>query len=304
MNNRKEREVIRTGDEGYYHLCTDGLKGGLIFNNDKQYAFGMFLMGIISIKYSLRIVAFVLMPNHIHIILYGTGANGLKAFDYLKRKITKRLSEDGLEPLPEDYGLKMVRIEGEEQMKKELVYVLRNPLEKELGTVEGYLWGSGWLYHSGLSKMLLCKRIDSLSKRSLNRLLSSEISLPPDWRIHPSIGLLPDSFIDLTTVRAVFPTPKDYQTALVKDYETYFQIANRLGEVVEFNKAERESIVNQTLQKRFNGKDLNAMTEQDKGKLAIILNRNFGFNSYQISTSIFLKERVVRQLLNSKELSR
>jgi hypothetical protein len=108
----------------------------------------------------------------------------------------------------------------------------------------------------------------------------------------------------LTTVRAVFPTPKDYQTALVKDYETYFQIANRLGEVVEFNKAERESIVNQTLQKRFNGKDLNAMTEQDKGKLAIILNRNFGFNSYQISTSIFLKERVVRQLLNSKELSR
>ena len=124
----------------------------------------------------------------------------------------------------------------------------------------------------------------------MNRLLSSEISLPPDWRIHPSIGLLPDSFIDLTTVRAVFPTPKDYQTALVKDYETYFQIANRLGEVVEFNKAERESIVNQTLQKRFNG--------------AIILNRNFGFNSYQISTSIFLKERVVRQLLNSKELSR
>ncbi len=198
----------------------------------------------------------------------------------------------------------MVRIEGEEQMKKELVYVLRNPLEKGLGTVEGYLWGSGWLYHSGLSKMLLCKRIDSLSKRCLNRLLSSEISLPPDWRIHPSIGLLPDSFIDLTTVRAVFPTPKDYQTALVKDYETYFQIANRLGEVVEFNKAERESIVNQTLQKRFNGKDLNAMTEQDKGKLAIILNRNFGFNSYQISTSIFLKERVVRQLLNSKELSR
>ena len=67
MNNRKEREVIRTGDEGYYHLCTDGLKGGLIFNNDKQYAFGMFLMGIISIKYSLRIVAFVLMPNHIHL---------------------------------------------------------------------------------------------------------------------------------------------------------------------------------------------------------------------------------------------
>jgi hypothetical protein len=45
----RQKQILeyRSYPRGYYHLCTDGLKGGLIFNNDKQYAFGMFLMGII-----------------------------------------------------------------------------------------------------------------------------------------------------------------------------------------------------------------------------------------------------------------
>ena len=63
-----------------------------------------------------------------------------------------------------------------------------------------------------------------------------------------------------------------------------------------------ESIVSQTLQKRFQGQNLKTMSEEDKGKLAIILNHEFGFTSYQISTTIFIKERIVRQLLSSKEL--
>ena len=95
---------------------------------------------------------------------------------------------------------------------------------------------------------------------------------------------------------------KDLQTALVKDYEVYFQIASRLGELCEFSKAEISGIVNQTLQKRFGGRNLRELTEEDKGKMAIILNREFGLTSYQISTSIFLKETVVRQFLSSKEL--
>jgi hypothetical protein len=44
------------------------------------------------------------------------------------------------------------------------------------------------------------------------------------------------------------------------------------------------------------------LTEQDKGKMALILIREYGLTSYQISKSIFLKELVVRQFLSSKEL--
>ncbi|MBR4740487.1 MAG: hypothetical protein IK074_04930, partial [Bacteroidales bacterium] len=138
--------------------------------------------------------------------------------------------------------------------------------------------------------------------RQLRKLLGGDESVPDDWRFHPYLGLHPACFVDTSLVLKLFPEAKDLQTALVKDYEVYFQIASRLGEICEFSKAEQESIVAQTLQKRFNGRTLNSLPEEDKGKLAVILGREFGFTSYQISTSIFMKEKVARQLLASKEL--
>lgn len=302
MNRRQEREEYRAKGNGYYHFCTDGLKEGLIFNNAAEFAFGMCLMGLLWLKFSIRIYAFELMPNHIHIILSGTGENCLMAFDYLKRKLSARLLRDGYPPLPDDYWFKLVRLENQEELKNEILYILRNPLEKGFSIVGGYIWGTEWIYYSRFPKALEGTLAGKMSKRSLSKLFASEEDIPEHWRINPYLGLLPDSFVDTSVVRELFPSPKDLQTALVKDYEVYFQIANRLGELAEFSKSEVAGIVTQTLQKRFGGRDLRALSEQEKGKMAIILHREFGLNSYQISTSIFVREKVIRQLLASKEV--
>lgn len=302
MRNNMKRESIRALENGYYHLSTDGLSGGNIFNNVAQYTFGMILMGLITIRFSLKVYVFCLMPNHIHIILSGTGSNCLLAFDYLKRKLSARLKKDGYTPLPDDYWFKLTPITTPEQMRSEILYVLRNPLEKGLAMVGGYLWSSEWLYYTEFTDLMSTIASTKISKRELKKVLMGEDSIPEEWRIHPYLGLHPSCFVDKSLVLKLFPSPKDLQAALVKDYETYFQIASRLGEVCEFSKTERDSIVEQTLQKRFHGRSLNALTEEDRAKLAIILNREFGFDSYQISTTVFIKERTVRQLLSSKEL--
>lgn len=302
MNIRKKRESYRKGEEGYYHLCTDGWKDGLIFHNAAQFAYGLIVLGLLCLRFNLTIYAFALMPNHIHLILKGTGAVCLDAFDYLKHKLSVRLKQDGHPPLPEDYWFKLVKIEDEEQLKREIIYVLRNPLEKGQYTVGGYLWASGWLYFSDLVYAMEGTSAASMSKRSKIKYFTSEQDIPNHWIAHPFLGLRPDSFVDTSLVEKLFPSPKDLQTALVKDYEVYFQIASRLGELCEFSKNEIAGIVNQTLQKRFGGRNLKNLTEEDKGEMAIILNREFGLTSYQISTSIFLKELVVRQFLSSKEL--
>lgn len=299
---QKRREEYRTLKKGYYHFCTDGLQGGLIFNNARQFAFGMFLMGLISILYGVRIYAFTLMPNHIHIILSSTGADCLKAFDYLKRKLSLRLVKDGFSPLPADYWFKLVPIDSEEQMRTEIVYVLRNCLEEGLGVVGGYIWSSGWLYHSDVSKLVSGTLAGQISCRQRRQLLLGDVVLPPDWIVNPYIGLHPGSFVDTSLVLRLFPEPKDLQTALVKDYEVMFQIARRLGELQEFNKSEIDGIVTHVLQKRFSGRELGQLSEEEKGKMAIILSRDYGLNSYQISKSIYIKEKTVRQLLASKEL--
>ena len=302
MYRLKERESYRAEGEGDYHFCTDGLSGGLIFNNVAEFAFGMILMGLICIRFHIRIYAFTLMPNHIHIVLHGTGADCIKSFDYLKRKLSARLKRDGYPPLPETYWFKLTRIVSREQLMHEIIYVLRNPLEKGWNVVGGYLWSSEWVYFSDFSKILEGTPVRDLSKRKLEIMLGGEEKLPSDWQIHPYLGLLPSCFVDVDSVRRLFPSPKDLQTALVKDYEVFFQIARRLGELTEYSKTERESIVSQILQSRFSGRSLSALTEADKGKLMLILAREFGFNSFQISTSVFVKEKIVRQVLAAKEV--
>ena len=303
MYRKSEREAFRAEGEGDYHFCTDGLKGGLIFNNVAQFAFGMILMGIICIKFSLRIYAFTLMPNHIHIVLHGTGANCLLAFDYLRRKLNARLLKDGFAPIPDDYWFKLTKIETREQLMTEIIYALRNPMEKGFSTATGYLWSSGWLYYSQMSELVKGGTpVKEMSKRALVKMLGGEEDLPGYWIIHPLIGLSPEYIVDMDAVRDLFPHPKDLQIAIVKDYEVFFQIAKRLGELTEYSKSELESIVSQVLQKRFAGRTLNTLSEADKGKLAIVLNREFGMSSYQISTTIYVKERIIRQVLASKEV--
>lgn len=299
---QKRRDEYRKLGNGYYHLCTDGLKGGLIFNNAAQFAFGMLMMGLICVKYGITIYAFTLMSNHIHIILKGTGDSCLKAFDLLKRKLSAMLVRDGYAPLPEDYWFKLVPLESDDQLRTEIIYVLRNCLEKGLGIVGGYIWSSAWLYHSEVSALMGGTPVCSISKRQMKALLIGNDELPGHWITHPYVGLMPYSFVDTSLVLRLFPEPKDLQTAIVKDYEVFFQIARRLGELQEFNKAEIDAIVSQTLQKRFGGRELRHLSEEDKGRLAIILNRDFGLSSYQISTSIYIREKTVRQLLSSKEL--
>ena len=302
MYKRKEREASQALENGYYHFCTDGLKDGIIFNDVEQFAAGMILLGLVSIKFPIKIYAFTLMPNHIHIILSGTGASILKAFDYLKRKLSARLKRDGYLPLPEEYWFKLTPIQTPEQMKGEIIYVLRNPLEKGFTVVGGYLWTSAWLYYSGLTELIDNTAIKKPSTRKLRKMLGGDEALPNDWRFHPFLGVHPACYVDTSLVLKLFPEAKDLQIAIVKDYEVFFQIASRLGELCEFNKTERESIVSQTLQKRFNGRSLKSLSDEEKGELAIILNREFGFTPYQISTTVFIKERIIRQLLNSKEL--
>jgi len=300
MTNRIKRDEIKGKPLGYYHLSTDGLKDRKLFNSVAQYAYGMILLGLIVLKYGIVIYAFSLMPNHIHLVIKATGVNVLRSFDYLCRKLSARLVKDGYPPL-DDYGFKLVEIKDKDHMKREIIYVLRNGFEKNFATPGGYMWSSGWLHFSDMPRLVVGERASELSKREIARRTGSVDLVPDDWRFHLVLGLLPCSFVDTSMVSRLFPTAKEFETALVKDYEAYAKTARELDETVEYSPAEVKDIVVQALQKYFGGRELNELTQEDKCKLAVILSRTYMLESYQISKSIYLKETIVRQCINSKE---
>ena len=158
---RKSREEYRTLGKGYYHFCTDGWKEGNIFNTIAQYAYGMVLIGLISLKYSIVIYDFTLMPNHIHIIMSGTGEAALEAFGYLKRKLNKMLEADGYRPLPEEYSFRLEPVKDKDQMRALILYIARNHYEKLFAVPGGWPWCSTYLHYSVLGSLLEGKKANN-----------------------------------------------------------------------------------------------------------------------------------------------
>lgn len=299
---RKTRKEYQSWGKGYYHLSTDGWKDGKLFYTDGQYAHGMTLMGLLSLRFALTIYDFTLMDNHVHLLLSGTGAECVRAFDYLKHKISARLVKDGFPPLPKDYLFKLTPVKDEEQMRVNYLYIDRNILERGVCLPGGYPWGAAYLHYSHFGKYLSGVSAGSLHKYSeLERMMSSRSPIPPTWRFHRKLGLLPDSFIDESLFRRLFPNPKTYQTRLVKDYEAFVKLGKSIDEEIVFSGEEIRNIVYQYAQSMFPGKSLRHLSNEEKGRLSVRLNDCFQFAPSQIAAVLDMSEHLVKQFLASKD---
>lgn len=300
-NYRKKLEECRKMGKGYYHLVTDGWKEGNIFNNVAQFAYGMTLIGLITLKYSINIYDFTLMPNHIHIILSGTGNDAVEAFLYLKRKLNVRLLENGFKPLPDNYSFKMIPIEDERQMRDLIIYIDRNHYEKMLSVPGGYPWGSAYLHYSMLGLMIKGKKVSDMTVREVQAWTASKTELPPHWQIHPVFGLLPISFINTRFVKKLFKNAKDYATHLIKDYETCARIAGSIGEEIDYDDSDVNEIVSTLLIRDYQGRTLSQLDGNEKGHLAVTLARQYSILPDTIARALSLSVHLVNQFLSAKD---
>ena len=62
----------RFDEHGFFHICTDGKAIPWIFQDDEDFIAGVNRIGICSIITGVDTVAYVLMDNHGHFIMYGS----------------------------------------------------------------------------------------------------------------------------------------------------------------------------------------------------------------------------------------
>lgn len=295
---RKEYSALK---RYYYHLSSDGWKEGRLFHSREQYAYGMTLVGLLTLRFDIVIYDFTLMPNHIHLLLKGDGETCMKAFDYFRRKLSARLVKDGNPPLPADYGFKLRPVESREQMRVAFLYLARNPYERNTVVPGGYLWASAGLHYSDWPQIVCGTRADCLSKRTLERLTGTRMSIPGAWEFHPQLGLLPSSFVDHSMFEKVFASPKDYQTHLVKEYEAFVRLGRALDETPSFSEEEIADMTQQLVNQLFPGKRSAQLSNDEKGQLCVRLADRYGLSPQQMGDELHMPERLVKQFLSAKD---
>lgn len=302
MNERmKRRSEYRTWKKGYYHLCTDG-KRCILCHDDAEYAHAVNVISVLDQKFPVRVLSYEVMRSHVHLLLVGRGTDCVDAFDYLKYRISRRLRRDGHKPLPRDYDFKLVPIKDEDQMRRNLVYIARNAFEVQDVLPGGYLWGSSMIFYAQVPRLFETVQAGDLSGRELWKLLGTRIRIPRDRLIHRPTGMvLPESFVDSRVFYKVFPTARQYLTALVKDFEGYVMVADQLGEAISFTSEEADMIIDQTLKTEYRGVSPDQLTADERFRLAAGLQKKYRLNVDQLAEGLHLPVRMLAQALRSKQ---
>ena len=284
-----------------YHLCTDGWQEGKLFNNRAQFRYGMATMALVAIKFDVRIISFELMPNHIHIILNADGDTCLAVFQYIRRRTAAMLKDNGFPPLPEDYWFKLKILEDDQALRQEIIYLARNAYEKGFAIPGGYPWGSSYLYFSRIADYIRGPQIKNWKTTDIRQLTGSKNTFPDTWEMHPELGILPRSYVCSDLVQKLFSSAKEYMTRLVKDYESAIHIAAELGEEVILSRDEQADIVYRKACAMFPGRSMKELASHEKGRLAVVLEKEYHFSVQTLASLLYMPERVIRQFLGSKD---
>ena len=205
---------------GFFHVCTDGRSLPWMFKDNSDYIAGINRLAICQLRTNAKIVAYVLMDNHVHFILYGTMLQ-CKQFITKYKQLTGTWIRNkyNLTGFLKQLPTKILQLKTEERLLNTIAYIDRNPVVagyKYLPTE--YPWGSAQFMFKNRSEEN-AKTMSTLSRRNKRILFGTRFLLPDNWQINDEGMICPNSFLDISVSESRFKTPVKYSYFLARKLE-------------------------------------------------------------------------------------
>lgn len=284
---------------GYFHICTDGRKLSWMFQDDDDFIAGINRIGLCYLKTGVIIMAYVLMDNHVHFVLYGTMLQCKQFINTYKRLtgiwiLNKYGIGDYLRLLPTE----IIRIENEESLLNTIAYLDRNPLMAGYKYMHGeYPWGSSRYAFKDISTLTLSKDgfkpISTLTRRRQRELLNSKVLFPDEWLINDSGMIHPLSFLNINKLEACFKSPMRYSYFLAKKIEGIVEQELEHSQKLFIPDRELRPVVNEIVRSNFGNKNLQQLDVNERLVIAKKLRHDYASTIKQISRMIHLEPSVL-----------
>lgn len=195
-----------------YLLTTEHLENGLWFREEADFKVAMNYVAIEAARHpDVAVLAFTLMSNHVHFVLKGLRervegfVNRFKhryAIYYRRKYGVKkflRRNELDVKEIPYD----------DEAPEKVIAYTVMNAVAAGIcAHPSQYPWGTGHLYFSTPTTQN-ASRLKDFSIRAIKRIIhSDEESLPENWHLGKDGYILPQDYVDVKSVEALFRRPQ------------------------------------------------------------------------------------------------
>lgn len=288
MKNFYEREVeceLLLHDLGScYHLWTPE-NFEIIFSCDEDFKAGISILGLCALMcYDIRIVAFELMSNHIHLTVFADEDRLIAFFLLFKSKLKKFFNKNGRFINWDIFQERHRKLNDLRDIRNVIIYNHRNGfLVNANYTPFSYPWGSNRYYFNPDAKRLAILEASPMPFRLRRRYMCSHIADKLQGVSAFDNCILQTSFCDIETGEKLFPCASNYFYRLSKNIECQKDIAKEIGERIIYSDDEIYSIVCNISRSRYNLPAPGHLPSAAKLEVARIMKFEYNSGSKQIS---------------------
>ena len=288
----------RSEEPGYFHICTDGNAVPWIFQDDEDFIAGVNRIGICSVTSETDTIAYTLMDNHGHFIMYGTLLSCKRFINTYKCLTGKHISRkykiiDPLRGLP----VQIIPIKNEEELMATIAYLDRSPVIAGFKVLPNeYRWGSARYIFKEHIQDGQSRRLGNLGFNERRRLLKTRVPLPENWEIDCHGMLIPGkSFLNIARIENIFKTPIRYNYFLAKKLEGNIEMMN--GQKTFLPDKELRPITLQIATRLFGTPDIKALDVRSRLRIARELRHGYAATVKQISRMVYLDPESLKDFI-------
>lgn len=193
----------------YYLITTEHLEDRLWFRDGEDFRVAMNYVAVAAFLSGVMVLAFILMSNHVHFVLACSREDAELFINTFKRLYASYFYRKyGVNELLRRNGVDIKEVNDcDESLERAIAYVLMNSVAANICfEPSGYPWGTGNVFFNDNPFPGRC--LGEFSGRAQMRMLKSNVMLPGDYKIGLGGYILPESYVQVKGVEALFRTPK------------------------------------------------------------------------------------------------
>lgn len=285
----------------FHHLSTPE-DFEIIFTNDEDFRAGMIIMCICAVQFPhLRILAFQLMSNHLHIILSGSSEEAAAFFDLYRKLLSRYLDAKGRSTSLSRWEPDIRPVDSLENLRNVIAYDNRNGyVVCPYDTPFSYPWGTSNLYFSPDAKMRYYESTRHITIRQIVDIIHSRKFDNVSGLTMVDDVVSPLAFCDISTGERFFRNARHYFAKISKDLESLVAIAQGIGDKIYYTDDELFKAVQRISISKYGTSSPSTLDKKSKLELAATMHHQYNASNKQIIRILRLEESIVSSLFPSK----
>lgn len=287
-----------------WHFSTDGTTRDVLFRDRDDFVAAMNRICTVALKYGIVILAFCLMDNHLHFILYGSfDACNRFIHEYVRQTSIAIARRHGLSNELRRLPIHHQAITDDAYLKAAICYVIKNPVAAGLPwQVQDYPWSSGPLYFRGKPSWAFPgwsekkSILKGMSAQNREDVFHTKEPLPDSLEVLDDL-ILPSNYIPVELVERLFRSYRAFHFFLSRTKEE--DVESRGGSISRLSlpDAELRQHKREILQELYGKVSSRELDTTQRLRLARELRRRYNSSPKQVARMVGLHLEEIESFL-------